>query len=73
MKKASAATAPALVIAAFIVAATTAIAARATIVSAAPGTAVVYAGLGMPVNLRGLKIDRVRATAAGQPKTVKSS
>ncbi len=66
MKKASAATAPAFVIAAFIMAATTAIAARATIVSAIPGAAVVYADLGMPVNLRGLKIDRVRATAAGQ-------
>ncbi len=66
MKKAPAATAPALAIAAFIMAATTAIASRATIVSAAPGTAVVYAGLGMPVNLRGLSIDRVRATAAGQ-------
>ena len=66
MTKASAATAPALVIAAFIVAATAAIASRATIVSAAPRTAVVYAGLGMPVDLRGLSIDRVRATAAGQ-------
>ena len=66
MKKASAATAPALVIAAFIMATTTAIAARATIVSVAPATAVVYAHLGMPVNLRGLSIDRVRATAAGQ-------
>ncbi len=66
MKKASVATAPALVIAAFIMAATTAIAARATIASVAPATAVVYARLGMPVNLRGLSIDRVRATAAGQ-------
>ncbi len=66
MKKALAATAPALAIAGFIVVATTAIASRATIVAAAPETAVVYAGLGMPVNLRGLSIDRVRATAAGQ-------
>jgi hypothetical protein len=66
MKKALAATAPALAIAGFIVAATIAIASRATIVAAAPETAVVYAGLGMPVNLRGLSIDRVRATAAGQ-------
>jgi hypothetical protein len=66
MKKAWAATAPALAIAAFIVAATAAIGSRATIVSAAPGTAAVYAWLGMPVNLRGLKIDLVRATVAGQ-------
>ena len=66
MKKAMAATAPALAIAGFIVAATTAIASRATIVAAAPRTRAVYAGLGMPVNLRGLAIDRVRATAAGQ-------
>jgi hypothetical protein len=58
--------APALAIAAFIAAATAAIASRATIVSAAPGTAAVYAGLGMPVNLRGLSIDHVRATASGQ-------
>jgi hypothetical protein len=66
MKKAWAATAPPVVIAAFIAAGMTVIAARATIVAAAPGTAVVYAGLGMPVNLRGLSIERVRATAAGQ-------
>ena len=66
MEKVWAAIAPALAIAAFIVAATAAIASRATIVSAAPGTAAVYAWLGMPVNLRGLKIDRVRATVAGQ-------
>jgi hypothetical protein len=66
MQKASAASAPAFVIAAFIMATTTAIAARAAIVSIAPATAVVYARLGMPVNLRGLSIDRVRATAAGQ-------
>ena len=32
----------------------------------APGTAAVYADLGMPVNLRGLEIDRVRATADQQ-------
>jgi hypothetical protein len=66
MKKASAGAPPALIIAAFILAATTAIAARAAIVSIAPATAVVYARLGMPVNLRGLSIDRVHATAAGQ-------
>ncbi len=62
MQKASAASAPALAIAAMIMAATTAIAGRAAMVSIAPATAVVYAHLGMPVNLRGLKIDSVRAT-----------
>ncbi len=62
MQKAWAACAPAFAIAAIIMAATTAIAARAAIVSIAPATAVVYAHLGMPVNLRGLKIDSVRAT-----------
>ncbi len=61
-QRAWAASAPALAIAAIIMAATTAIAARAAIVSIAPATAVVYAHLGMPVNLRGLKIDSVRAT-----------
>jgi hypothetical protein len=66
MRRARAATAPALVVAAVILATTTAIGARATIVSAVPGGAAVYAGLGMPVNLRGLNIDHVRATAAGQ-------
>jgi hypothetical protein len=54
-------TGPALAFAAFMIAATTAIAARAEIVSFAPATAVVFADLGMPVNLRGLAIDRVRA------------
>jgi hypothetical protein len=68
MKKASAGIAPAFVIVAFIIAATTAIAARAAIVSVAPATAVVYARLGMPVNLRGLKIDSVRVTVGQQTK-----
>jgi hypothetical protein len=43
---------------------TTAIAARATIVSVAPATAAVYAGVGLPVNLRGLSIASVHVTVA---------
>jgi hypothetical protein len=62
----SATVASALAFAAFMAAATAAIAARNAIVSFAPGTAAVYANLGMPVNLRGLKIDGVRATAEQQ-------
>jgi hypothetical protein len=54
--------AAALVFLAFIIAATAAIAARAAIVRLAPATAAAYASLGMPVNLRGLSIDGVRAT-----------
>jgi len=57
--------APALVFLALMIAATTTIAARAAIVSAAPATAAAYASLGMPVNLRGLSIDGVRATIGG--------
>ena len=57
--------APALVFLAFMIAATAAIAARAAIVRVAPATAAAYASLGMPVNLRGLSIDGVRATIAG--------
>ena len=56
-KQLSAATASALAFAAFMTAATAAIAARNAIVSFAPATAAVYADLGMPVNLRGLEID----------------
>jgi hypothetical protein len=62
-KELSATTALALAFAAFMAAATAAIASRAEIVSFAPATASAYARLGMPVNLRGLKINRVRATA----------
>jgi hypothetical protein len=54
--------AAALVFVALMIATTTAIAARSAIVRAAPGTAVAYASLGMPVNLRGLAIEGVRAT-----------
>jgi hypothetical protein len=65
-KPCSAATASALAFAVLMSAATAAIASRNAIVSCAPATAVVYAGLGMPVNLRGLAIERVRATADPQ-------
>jgi hypothetical protein len=56
--------APTLVFFALMIAATTTIAARAAIVRAAPATAAAYASLGMPVNLRGLAIEGVRATIA---------
>src|SRR5208282_2808737 len=56
--------ATALVFLALMLAATTAIAGRAAIVSAAPAAAAAYASLGMPVNLRGLAIEGVRATIA---------
>ncbi len=56
--------APALVFLAVMIAATAAIAGRAAIVRVAPATATAYASLGMPVNLRGLSIDSVRATIA---------
>ncbi len=61
------ATGPALVLVGLVVAATTAIAARAAIVSIAPAAAGVYALAGMPVNLQGLSIVDVRATTTQQP------
>jgi Protein of unknown function (DUF3426) len=54
--------APAFVLVGLVIAGTAAIAARAAIVSIAPATAAVYAGVGIPVNLRGLTIADVRAT-----------
>jgi predicted Zn finger-like uncharacterized protein len=42
-------------------AATTALAARAQVVRALPDTAVIYAGIGLPVNLRGLELRNVRS------------
>lgn len=59
----------ALVLFGLAVASTMAIAARAAIVSLAPATAAAYALAGMPVNLRGLSIAEVRATAAQQPES----
>jgi hypothetical protein len=61
-RRSSPRTAPALVFAVFMIVATTAIASRVAIVSAAPWTAVAYAYLKIPVNLRGLAIQSVRAT-----------
>ena len=57
---------PAFVLVGLVIAATTAIAARASIVSVAPATAALYAGVGLPVNLRGLSIAKVHATVAQQ-------
>ena len=67
-RRAVAAMAPALVLVGLVIAGVTAIAARAAIVSTAPATAAVYAAVGLPVNLRGLAIDDVRATVAQQTK-----
>ena len=58
--------APAFVRCGLVIAATTAIAARAAIVSIAPATAAVYAGVGLPVNLRGLSFADVHATVSQQ-------
>jgi hypothetical protein len=61
--------APAFVLVGLVIAATTAIAARAAIVSIAPATAAIYAGVGMPVNLRGLTIGDVRATVTHETES----
>jgi len=61
------AAAPALLLVGLVSAGTMAIAARAAIVSVAPATAAAYALAGMPVNLRGLSIADVRATATHEP------
>ena len=61
--------APAFVLVGLVIAATTVIAARAAIVSIAPATAAVYAGVGMPVNLRGLSIVDVRATVTHETES----
>jgi hypothetical protein len=57
------AVAPVFVLVGLVIAATTAIAARAAIVSIVPATAAIYAGVGLPVNLRGLSIAGVHVTA----------
>jgi hypothetical protein len=56
--------APALITIALMIAATTMIAGRTAIVRVTPATAAAYASFGMPVNLRGLAIDGVRAAIA---------
>ena len=61
--------APAFLLAGLVIAGTTAIAARATIVSVAPATAAVYAGVGLPVNLRGLSIAELRVVFAPQTES----
>ena len=58
---------PALVLVGLVIMGTTAIAARVAVVSIAPATAAIYAGVGMPVNLRDLSIADVRATTTQQP------
>ncbi len=65
-RRASGALAPAFVLVALVIVGTTAIAARAPIVSIAPAAAAVYAGVGLPVNLRDLAIADVRATLTQQ-------
>jgi hypothetical protein len=62
LRRSSSANGPALVLVGLVILATTAIAARAAIVSIAPPTGAAYALAGMPVNLRGLAIADVRAT-----------
>jgi hypothetical protein len=56
-----------LILGGLVVAATTAIAARAAIVSIAPATAAIYARVGIPVNLRELSVGDVRVTTTQQP------
>ena len=58
--------APAFVLVGLVIMATTAIAARARIVSVAPATAALYSGVGLPVNLRGLSIAKLHVTVARQ-------
>jgi hypothetical protein len=58
---------PALVLVGLVIMGATAIAARAAIVSIAPATAAIYAGVGIPVNLRDLSVADVRVTMTQQP------
>jgi hypothetical protein len=58
---------PALVLVGLVIMGTTAIAGRAAIVSIAPATAAIYAGVGIPVNLRDLSVADVHVTTTQQP------
>jgi hypothetical protein len=58
---------PPLVLVGLVIIGTMAIAARAAIVSIAPATAAIYAGVGIPVNLRDLSVGDVHATTTQQP------
>jgi hypothetical protein len=60
------AVAPVFVLAALVLMGATAITGRTTIVSIAPATAAIYAGVGLPVNLRGLSIGKLHATVRQQ-------
>ena len=66
VRRAGGAIAPVFVLVGLVIAAMTAIAARATIVSIAPATAAVYDAVGLPVNLRGLSIAGVHMTVTQQ-------
>ena len=58
---------PALALIGLVIMGMTAIAARVAIVSFAPATAAIYAGVGIPVNLRDLSVSDVRVTMTQQP------
>ncbi len=58
---------PVLVLVGLVIMGTTVIATRAAIVAIAPATAAIYAGVGIPVNLRDLTVANVRATTMQQP------
>jgi hypothetical protein len=58
--------APAFVLVGLVIIGMMAIACRAMVVSIAPGTGAVYAAVGLPVNLLGVSIAKVRATVAEQ-------
>jgi hypothetical protein len=64
--RAGSAIAAVFALAGLVVMGTTVIAARTAIVSIAPATAAIYAGMGMPVNLRGLSFADIRATVTQQ-------